>query len=84
MTKTAKPNIGLWVALVDNPIMGTTLQEIFMAVNCPAPSYTGLHYSASKVGPHIVNMVREECREKELSLRAFSRAMDSLAKHPFL
>lgn len=62
--KTAKPNIGLWVALMDNPIMGTALQEIFMALNCPAPSYTGLHYTASKVEPHIVNMVREDLQKE--------------------
>lgn len=75
--KTAKPNIGLWVALMDNPIMGTTLQEIFMALNCPAPSYTGLHYTASKVGPQIVNMVREDLQRERAHLK------DVLESHGF-
>uniref|UniRef100_K1Q8M7 Uncharacterized protein n=1 Tax=Magallana gigas TaxID=29159 RepID=K1Q8M7_MAGGI len=39
---TAKPNISLWVALMDNPIMGTTLQEIFLVPSCLAPSYIRL------------------------------------------
>ena len=60
--KTAKPNIGLWVALMDNPIMGTTLQEIFPALNTPAPSYSGLQYTANKVGPMLVQTVREDLR----------------------
>ena len=60
--KTAKPNIGLWVALMDNPIMGTTLQEIFLSLNTPAPSYSGLQYTANKVGPMLVQTVREDLR----------------------
>uniref|UniRef100_A0A8W8P2J5 Uncharacterized protein n=1 Tax=Magallana gigas TaxID=29159 RepID=A0A8W8P2J5_MAGGI len=42
-----KPNISLWVALMENPIMGTTLQEIFLVLNCPALSYSGLQFSWS-------------------------------------
>ena len=75
--KTAKPNIGLWVALMDNSIMGTTPQEIFMALNCPALSYTGLHYTASKVGPQIVNMVREDLQRERAHLK------DVLKSHGF-
>ena len=67
--KTAKPNIGLWVALMDNPIMGTTLQEIFMALNTPAPSYSGLQYTANKVGPMLVQMVREDLRKQRTHLK---------------
>uniref|UniRef100_K1RHW8 Uncharacterized protein n=1 Tax=Magallana gigas TaxID=29159 RepID=K1RHW8_MAGGI len=54
-----KPNISLWVAFIENPIMGTTLQEIFLAFNCPALSYTGLQCSGSNNGPMMVEMVEE-------------------------
>lgn len=77
MGLTAKPNIALWVALMDNLIMGTTPQEIFMALNCPALSYTGLHYTASKVGPEIVNMVREDLQRERAHLK------DVLKSHGF-
>uniref|UniRef100_K1PRT2 Mutator-like transposase domain-containing protein n=1 Tax=Magallana gigas TaxID=29159 RepID=K1PRT2_MAGGI len=62
--KTAKPNISLWVALMDNPIMGTSLQEIFLALNCPAPFYTGLQRNGGKVGPRMVAMVKEDLRRE--------------------
>lgn len=48
-TKTAKPNISLWVALMYNPIMGTILQEILLTLNCSVSSYTGLQRNGSKV-----------------------------------
>lgn len=32
-SSAAKPNMSLWSALLDNPIMGTTLQDNFMALN---------------------------------------------------
>lgn len=57
--------------------MGTTPQEIFMALNCPVPSYTGLHYTASKVGPQIVNMVREDLQRERAHLK------DVLESHGF-
>lgn len=65
----AKPNISLWAALLDNPIMGTTLQEVFMALNCPAPSNSGLQYNANKVGPRIVDMVREDLKRERTHLK---------------
>lgn len=67
--KTAKPNISLWVALMDNPIMGTSLQEIFLALNCPAPSYTGLQRNGGKVGPRMVEMVKEDLRRERTYLK---------------
>uniref|UniRef100_K1QL72 Mutator-like transposase domain-containing protein n=1 Tax=Magallana gigas TaxID=29159 RepID=K1QL72_MAGGI len=67
--KTAKPNISLWVALMDNPIMGTSLQEIFLAPNCPAPSYTGLQRNGGKVGPRMVEMVKEDLRRERTYLK---------------
>ena len=50
--KAAKSNLALWTALLDNPIMGTGLQEIFHALNCPAPSVSGLQRNANKVEAH--------------------------------
>ena len=52
--KPAKPNLALWTALLDNPIMGKGLQDIFHALNCPAPSTSGLQRNVNKVGPMIV------------------------------
>ena len=52
--KPAKPILALWTALLDNPIMGTRLQEIFHAPNCLALSTSGLQGIANKVGPKKV------------------------------
>ena len=67
--KPAKPNLSVWVALLDNPIMGTGLQEIFHALNCPAPSSNCLQQNANKVGPMIVNMVQEDLRRERAHLK---------------
>lgn len=55
-----------------------------MVVNCFVFLYIGLYYFVSKVGFYIVNMVREECREKEFFLRVFLRVMDFFVKYLFL
>ena len=68
-TKPAKPNLALWTALLDNPIMGTGLQEIFQALNCPAPSASGLQHNANKVGPMIVQMVQEDLKRERTHLK---------------
>ena len=67
--KPAKPNLALWTALLDNPIMGTGLQEIFHALNCPAPSTSGLQRNANKVGPMIVQMVQDDLRRERAHLK---------------
>lgn len=67
--KPAKPNLSVWVALLDNPIMGTGLQEIFHALNCPAPSANCLQQNANKVGPMIVEMVQEDLRRERAHLK---------------
>lgn len=73
----AKPNISLWAALLDNPIMGTTLQDVFMDLNCKTQSYSGLQYNANKVGPQIVDMVREDLKRERTHLK------DVLESHGF-
>ena len=55
--KPATPNLALWTGLMDNPITSKGLQEIFQAINCPAPSTTGLQHNVNKVGPMMVQMV---------------------------
>ena len=67
--KPAKPNLALWTALLDNSIMGTGLQEIFHALNCPAPSTSGLQRNANKVGPMIVQMVQDDLRRVRAHLK---------------
>ena len=68
--KLAKPNLALWTALLDNPIMSKGLQEIFKALNRPAPSTTGLQHNVNKVGPMTVQMVQEDLkRESGLTVR---------------
>lgn len=63
-----KPNLSLWAALLDNLIKGTTLKDVFMVLNCPAPSYSGLQCNANKVGPLIVDMVREDLKRERTLL----------------
>uniref|UniRef100_A0A8W8NJK9 Mutator-like transposase domain-containing protein n=1 Tax=Magallana gigas TaxID=29159 RepID=A0A8W8NJK9_MAGGI len=63
-----KPNLSVWAALLDNLIKGTTLKDVFMVLNCPAPSYSGLQCNANKVGPLIVDMVREDLKRERTLL----------------
>lgn len=63
-----KPNLSVWAALLDNLIKGTTLKYVFMVLNCPAPSYSGLQCNANKVGPLIVDMVREDLKRERTLL----------------
>ena len=73
--KPAKPNLALWTDLLDNPIMSTGLQEIFHALNFPAPSTNGLQRNANKVGLMIVQMVRDDLRRERTLLRDMWRAV---------
>ena len=67
--KPAKPNLALWTALMDYPIMSKGLQDIFQALNCPAPSTTGLQHNANKVGPMIVQMVQEDLKRERAHMK---------------
>lgn len=54
--KNVKPSLGIWVAFMYNLFVGTTLKEIFLVLNCPAPFYLGLQHNGSKVGPMMVKV----------------------------
>jgi hypothetical protein len=72
----------VWVALLDNPIMGTGLQEIFYAFNCSAPSATCLQQNANKVGPMIMEMVREDLQRERTHLKDFIKSCGFLRETP--